>query len=271
MTILSDRQIRALCVAPTHRLDEEAYYRRLAQTHSETLVHYPDPRDHARMLKMRDERIRRECTVETTEEERAAFRPMIHPFYPHQVREVVHTNQKMMGGSLVEVPSRSRKIISMGTSSYGYDISCTAEHFKLFTNHEAGFIDPKRFDTKCLVDAKIHTDEDGAQFFWLPPNNYALGRTVEYFNFPRDVTAVFVGKSTYARCACIVNVTPGEAGWHGHLVVEIGNLTGLPMKIYANEGIAQALFFQGSEECETSYGDRNGKYQGQRDLQLAKV
>jgi dCTP deaminase len=118
----------------------------------------------------------------------------------------------------------------------------------------------------------VKVDENGhGRYAILPPNSYMLGWSKEYFRMPRDVTGAFIGKSTYARVGCIVNCTPAEAGWEGNLVIELGNLTNSPMRIYVDEGIAQALFFQGSEECETSYADRGGKYQGQQGLTLAKV
>jgi dCTP deaminase len=132
-------------------------------------------------------------------------------------------------------------------------------------------IDPKRFDDTCLVDATLRTDEDGAEYVILPPNSYLLGYTVEYFRMPRDVTAIFLAKSTYARAGISVNATPAEAGWEGELVLEIANQTPLPVKIYVNEGAAQALFFKGDAPCSVSYADRSGKYQGQRGIQLAKV
>lgn len=176
--------------------------------------------------------------------------------------KVVETNE---GPCYLDEP-----VISYGTSSYGYDVSLS-EEFKLFTNLNSAVIDPKRFDEACLVDAKVHTDETGDRYVILPPNSYLLGRTVEFFRIPRKVTVLAVGKSTYARAGAIVNVTPIESEFEGNVVIEISNSTNLPLKIYANEGIAQFLFFESDEECITSYADRKGKYMGQTGVTLSKV
>ena len=146
-------------------------------------------------------------------------------------------------------------IISYGVSSYGYDLR-VADEFKIFTNINATIVDPKNFDSRSFVDFK-------GDVCIVPPNSFALARTVEYFRIPRNVLTLCVGKSTYARCGIIVNVTPFEPEWEGFVTLEISNTTPLPAKIYANEGLAQVLFFEGDEVCEKSYGDRKGKYQGQ--------
>jgi len=153
--------------------------------------------------------------------------------------------------------------ISFGLSSYGYDIRVAPE-FKVFTNVHNVVVDPKDFDQRSFVD--VHADE-----CIIPPNSFALARTEEYFRIPRDVLVVCVGKSTYARCGIIVNVTPLEPTWCGHLTLEISNTTPLPAKIYAGEGIAQLLFFQGDEEPDVAYADRKGKYQGQEGVTLPKM
>lgn len=176
---------------------------------------------------------------------------MIKPFYDSQIRERYNT-----------------KIISIGVSSYGYDVQLSPK-VQIFTNANSVVIDPKAMDQSCLINALIRTDNNG-QFVILPPNSYMLGHTVEHIKMPDDVTAVCVGKSTYARCGAIVNVTPIEAGWEGEIVIEIANSTPLPMKIYVNEGIAQLLFFRG-EPCAVTYADRKGKYQGQTGITLPKV
>lgn len=155
------------------------------------------------------------------------------------------------------------KIVSYGTSSYGYDVRCAPE-FKIFTNINSTIVDPKHFDEKCFVDV------EGPECI-IPPNSFALARTVEYFRIPRDVLVVCLGKSTYARCGIIVNVTPLEPEWEGHVTLEFSNTTPLPARIYAGEGVAQMLFFRGSEPCETSYKDRKGKYQGQTGVTIPKV
>ena len=171
---------------------------------------------------------------------------MISPFEANQVRTI-----------------DNKKIISYGTSSYGYDIRCASE-FKVFTNINSTIVDPKNFDPKSFVE--IHAD-----YCIIPPNSFALARTVEYFKIPRNVLTVCLGKSTYARCGIIVNVTPFEPEWEGYVTLEFSNTTPLPAKIYANEGVAQVLFFESDEECETSYKDRNGKYMGQVGVTLPKA
>src|SRR5213593_2498903 len=167
---------------------------------------------------------------------------MIDPFVENQVRSGV---------------------ISFGLSSYGYDIR-VADEFKVFTNINSTVIDPKAFDPRSFVD--LRTD-----VCIVPPNSFALARTIEYFRIPRDVLTVCLGKSTYARCGIIVNVTPFEPEWEGTATLEISNTTPLPAKIYANEGIAQVLFFQSDEPCKTSYKDKKGKYQAQHGIVLPRV
>ena len=154
-------------------------------------------------------------------------------------------------------------VISYGVSSYGYDIR-VADEFKIFTNVHSSIVDPKDFDPRSMVDFK-------GDVCIIPPNSFALARTVEYFRIPRNVLTICVGKSTYARCGIIVNVTPFEPEWEGFVTLEISNTTPLPAKIYANEGIAQVLFFEAAEECETSYADKNGKYQRQQSIVLPKL
>lgn len=171
---------------------------------------------------------------------------MIEPFVPEQVRR--HGDDK---------------VISYGVSSYGYDIRC-ADEFKVFTNINATIVDPKSFDPESFVD------HQGDQCV-IPPNSFCLARTVEYFRIPRDVLTICLGKSTYARCGIIVNVTPLEPEWEGHVTLEFSNTTPLPARIYANEGVAQVLFLQSDEECETSYRDRGGKYQGQTGVTLPQA
>jgi dCTP deaminase len=167
---------------------------------------------------------------------------MIQPFEDRQVRQGV---------------------ISYGLSSYGYDIR-VADEFKVFTNINSTVVDPKNFDNRSFVDVK-------ADVCIIPPNSFALAKTVEYFRIPRDVLTVCVGKSTYARCGLIVNVTPFEPEWEGFVTLEISNTTPLPAKVYANEGISQVLFFQSDEPCEVSYADKKGKYQGQLGLTLPRL
>ena len=171
---------------------------------------------------------------------------MIEPFEAGQVRH-----------------KDGEKLISYGTSSYGYDVRCSRE-FKVFTNINSATVDPKAFDSNSFVDVE-------SDVCVIPPNSFALARTVEYFRIPRNVLTVCLGKSTYARCGIIVNVTPKEPEWEGHVTLEFSNTTTLPAKIYANEGVAQMLFFESDEVCETSYADRGGKYQGQTGVTLPKT
>ena len=154
-------------------------------------------------------------------------------------------------------------LISYGLSSYGYDIRI-ADEFKIFTNINSTIVDPKNFDPKSFVDVD-------ADFCIIPPNSFALARTVEFFRIPRSTLVVCLSKSTYARCGIIVNVTPLEPEWEGHVTLEFSNTTPLPAKIYANEGVAQMLFFESDEVCETSYKDRGGKYQGQKGVTLPRI
>ncbi len=154
-------------------------------------------------------------------------------------------------------------VISYGLSSYGYDARVSDE-FKIFTNVDSAVVDPKNFSDKSFVDRPGET-------CIIPPNSFALARTVEYFRIPRDVLVICLGKSTYARCGIIVNVTPLEPGWEGHVTLEFSNTTPLPAKIYANEGACQFLFLKGNEPCEISYAERKGKYMGQTGVTLPKL
>jgi len=171
---------------------------------------------------------------------------MIEPFEDSQVKEY-----------------NGERCISFGTSSYGYDVRCARE-FKVFTNINSVIVDPKNFSEESFVDLE-------SDVCIIPPNSFALARTIEYFRIPRNVLTICLGKSTYARCGIIVNVTPLEPEWEGHVTLEFSNTTPLPAKIYANEGVAQMLFLEGDEPCLTSYKDRQGKYQGQRGVTLPKT
>jgi dCTP deaminase len=171
---------------------------------------------------------------------------MIDPFEPNQVR------YNDLG-----------KVVSFGTSSYGYDVRCASE-FKVFTNLNSTIVDPKSFDENSFVELN-------SAVCIIPPNSFALARTIEYFRIPRNILTICLGKSTYARCGIIVNVTPLEPEWEGHVTLEFSNTTNLPARIYANEGVAQMVFFESDEECEISYKDRGGKYQGQIGVTLPKT
>ena len=176
----------------------------------------------------------------------AEERGMIEPYVPHQIASV-----------------EEKRIVSYGTSSYGYDVRCSTE-FKIFTNINAAVVDPKAFDDSSFIEFQ-------GDVCIIPPNSFVLARTIEYFRIPRNVLTICVGKSTYARCGIIVNVTPFEPEWEGYVTLEFSNTTPLPAKIYANEGVAQVIFFEAEEECEISYKDRKGKYQGQTGVTLPRT
>ncbi len=171
---------------------------------------------------------------------------MIEPFEPRQIKQ-----------------NDNGRVVSFGTSSYGYDIRCS-EEFKIFTNINTAIVDPKRFDDSSFVDFR-------GDVCIIPPNSFALARTVEYFRIPRNILSICLGKSTYARCGIIVNVTPFEPEWEGYATLEFSNTTPLPAKIYANEGVAQVIFFEADEDCDVSYKDRSGKYMGQMGVTLPKI
>ena len=171
---------------------------------------------------------------------------MIEQFEPNQIKQ-----------------NGNGRVVSFGTSSYGYDIRCSNE-FKIFTNINSAIVDPKQFDDTRFVDFE-------GDVCIIPPNSFALARTVEYFRIPRNILTLCVGKSTYARCGIIVNVTPFEPEWEGHATLEFSNTTPLPAKMYANEGVAQVIFLEADEECETSYKDRAGKYMRQIGVTLPKT
>jgi len=171
---------------------------------------------------------------------------MIEPFEANQIKR-----------------NNGERIVSYGTSSYGYDVRCSNE-FKVFTNLESVTVDPKKFDESSFIDRITDVCV-------IPPNSFALARTIEFFRIPRNVLTICLGKSTYARCGIIVNVTPLEPEWEGHVTLEFSNTTPLPAKIYANEGVAQMLFFESDEDCEISYKERDGKYQGQTGVTLPKT
>lgn len=178
----------------------------------------------------------------------------------HEIRRLAQ--EEGMIEPFVEKQNRDG-VISYGLSSYGYDSRCS-DDFKIFTNVDNAMVDPKEFSNESFVDRKTDVCV-------IPPNSFVLTHTVEYFRIPKDVLVICLGKSTYARCGLIVNVTPLEPGWEGHVTLEISNTTPLPAKVYANEGVAQFLFFKGSSPCEVSYADRSGKYMGQRGVTLPRL
>ena len=179
---------------------------------------------------------------------------LIQPFDPTLVRHV-----------------NGRRIISAGASSYGYDMRLADDGFRVFSPIHGREIDPKHFDEGSLVEPPLQTADDGSRYYLMPPHSYALGVTVETFRMPRDVTGICMGKSTYARAGLIVNTTPLEAGWAGRLVIELGNLADLPLRVYVGEGIGQVIFLESDEDCDVSYEDRGGKYQGQTGLTYSRL
>jgi dCTP deaminase len=179
---------------------------------------------------------------------------LISPFEPKLIRQI-----------------DGRRIISAGASSYGYDMRLADDGFRVFSPIHGREIDPKAFDEESLVEPPLRKTEDGSKYYLLAPHSYALGVTMETFRMPRNVTGIAMGKSTYARAGLLVNTTPLEAGWVGRLVVELANLADLPLRIYVNEGIGQVVFLQSDEDCDVSYEDRGGKYQGQTGLTYSRL
>lgn len=254
MTILSDRQIKNLC-------SEAFSHTFIDRNAKQEDIYYPltsVERDRIRNIPSFGRHDARPPLVSCYCEDPPSFKrePMIKPYASEQVRRLPLNNYAAL------------PIISFGTSSFGYDVRLSDE-FKIFSNVNSTIIDPKSFDEDCLIDGKVVTDDKGT-YVILPPNSYLLGRTVEYFNIPSDIMVVAVGKSTYARCGAIVNVTPIEPGFKGNVVIEISNATTSPMKIYAYEGVAQFLFFKGSETVSEPYG-KDRKYYGQTGITLPKV
>jgi dCTP deaminase len=249
MSILSDNQIRSRCLIPTHVFVN-------TQNATRTYYHVAD----SAIYVMNTGR------VATTDNAYAHWKSLLRPLteaeiagycamYPRMIAPFETELVRQRSIPLSEVHGYIEKVISYGTSSYGYDVRC-ADEFKIFTNINSTVIDPKNFDDKSFVDFK-------GDVCIIPPNSFALARTVEKFHIPRDVLTVCLGKSTYARCGIIVNVTPFEPEWEGYVTLEFSNTTPLPAKIYAHEGVAQVLFLKADDTCETSYADRGGKYQGQ--------
>lgn len=267
MSIKSDKWIRRKSTPPTHVLyvrPGSSEIKELAWegiTHTKEQLESLEARFWAVRLKSDDPLV-------------TGFKPMIEPFEYGQVRKMGQAGLQELDdlcddmGDLEAAVFQAQnpnidKVISYGTSSYGYDVRC-ADEFKIFTNINNQMVDPKNFNDKVFVDHK-------GPFCIIPPNSFALARTVEYMRIPRNVLTICLGKSTYARCGIIVNVTPLEPEWEGHVTLEFSNTTTLPAKIYANEGVAQFLFFESDEECDVSYKDRGGKYQGQLGVNVPRM
>lgn len=274
MTVKADRWIIKQCIAPTHTyysaegnptrtisgppysIDEEVAMANYSEeTQDVVLGHLA----HARPIskKVLD-----------------GFKPMIEPFESRPVRYVDRVNGKphvVEAGE--DVPNTARRIISYGTSSYGYDVRLdnNPEHLGIFTNVHTTEINPKKIQEKNFAQPVIRVDEENAQYVLIPPHSYLQAPTVEYFRIPRDILVTVLGKSTLARAGLLCNVTPMEPEWEGNLVVEIANLTDSPVRCYLLEGVAQLVFHQSDEDCITSYRDKGGKYQGQTGLTHARV
>lgn len=246
--IKSDRWIRRKSIPPTHLLYVRPGSSEVKEPAWEGITH---TREQLESLEARFWAVR----LKDNDPIVTGFKPMIEPFEYGQVRKKHVKNQVLN--------DRIDPVISYGTSSYGYDVRC-GNKFKVFTNINSATVDPKNFDEGAFVD--IESD-----VCIIPPNSFALAQTVEYFRIPRNVLTICLGKSTYARCGIIVNVTPLEPEWEGQVTLEFSNTTTLPAKIYANEGVAQMLFLESDEACETSYKDRGGKYQGQTGVTVPRM
>ena len=245
MSIMSDRWIRRMNIAPVACIESiGAPDDRLDLIEKDG---YYFSRDYGYPVGTLDSVAQNPSFKRYTELEASRFLPMIDPFAEKQVK------QKAV--RLTADEGYLEKIVSYGTSSYGYDLRCSNK-FKIFTNVNSTVIDPKNFDPKSFVDYE-------GECAIIPPNSFALASSVEYFRIPKNVLTVCLGKSTYARCGIVVNVTPFEPEWEGHVTLEFSNTTPLPAKIYANEGVAQVLFLRGDEPCDTTYKDRAGKYMNQ--------
>jgi dCTP deaminase len=296
--ILNDRAIRALCLVPTHQLvshgnftERHLYTRIGTDLYSTDTGHRHEFKDYEqfKLEPLTPEQQRGyaagggfvpDTTVDNVDGERGqllTWGRMIYPFEPGQVRDRITVTHKdhpnweqhkrlkaIDGGFPLEEDGDTikEKIISYGTSSMGYDVRL-GRKFKIFTNVNGAVIDPLAMSEHSYVDRE-------GDFVLIPPNSYVLGHTIEYFRMPEDVVAICVGKSTYARAGCAINVTPIEPGFEGQVVIEIANQTPLPMKVYADMGIAQFMFFKG-DSCEISYAKRAGKYQGQLGITTARV
>lgn len=245
MSIKSDKWIRRQCLPPTHVIVNADQIGR---------PYSPASQEELEAMKVKVSK-ENSFIIEAAPDCHVEWKPMIEPFVDGQIR---HLEKRTTG--------YRKRVISYGLSSYGYDVQVDTK-FKIFTNVNSAIVDPKNFDDKCYVEV------DGAKdgYVIIPPNGFALANTLPYFRIPRDVLVICLGKSTYARCGIIVNVTPLEPEWEGQVVLEFSNTTNLPAKIYVREGVAQFLFLQSDEDCEVSYKDRGGKYMGQTGITLPKA
>lgn len=278
MTVLSDRWIIHRCTKPTHQT-----YDRMGMPVK--LISPPYSKEEQDLIDNWCNENNRDIygnkpyaiPLEATpfkEDDLPLWNPMIDGFFSKPVRYVDRlTGKPVYINKGEEVPDTVRKVISFGTSSFGYDVRLKAdpENIKVFTNVFVSEIDPKNITEKNFASPEIRTDEQGAKYVLIPAHSYIQAPTMEYFRIPRDVLVIVLGKSTYARSALICNVTPIEPEFEGEVVIEVANVTNSPVRCYLEEGIAQFVFLQGNEECLVSYKDKLGKYQGQTGLTLARV
>lgn len=272
MSVKSDKWIIRSSVTPTHVL-YDAYGQRISTiappfTDSEREA-IDNWNEELGTWKYSSKPYARECLPDEEE-----FTPVISPFFSSPVRYISKSTKSPCSQTFHdEFPDATMKVISFGTSSYGYDVRLANDpaHLRVFTNVFEPEIDPKNMRESNFATPLIHTDSNGAEYVLIPAHSYLQGPTVEYFNIPRDVLVIVLGKSTYARSAVICNVTPIEPEFEGEVVIEVANVTNSPIRCYLNEGIAQFIFLEGDEPCLLSYKDKLGKYQGQRGLTLAKV
>lgn len=283
MGILNDVAIRELCTKPS----VDSFYKKARESYLAKFglaEHFTDAESQETTQAVSD----------IVEEMTSKWHPMISPFEPTQVRTIGYTEEQIKEIFSDEAKKqernpnfasreafmlrsgapgyRSQRVISYGTTSFGYDVTLDEVGFKIFSGLNVTEIDPMEFDDNCLVNAVVRINpKNGLRYILLPPHSYGLGVTREYFFMPRDTVALCIGKSTYARAGVLINATPIEPGFEGNVVIEVANLTPLPARIYLNTGIAQFLFFRGEEECEVSYADRGGKYQGQTGVQLPLI
>lgn len=266
MTIRADNWIRQMCETPTH-------------THIKAngvIEHISEPFSLHQQRILKATEARRQllsCTImsEEQKEDKLLFDPLIETINPITAEEL--DNWEPMITPFIPTPEKylnNNRVLSFGISSYGYDVRL-AKDLKIFTNINSAIIDCYDLNYECFVDANLKTDDKGNVYAILPPNSFMLGHTIEYFNIPRDVLVICMGKSTLARSGISINVTPIEPQFKGNVVIEIANMTNLPVKIYTDVGISQFMFFRGDEECIRSYADKGGKYQCQQGLTLPKV
>ncbi len=267
--IKSDNWIRQMCQLPTHRFEKQNgvvdYISKPFSPHQERVeaataarkalmsctVIGGEERENKQLFEPLIETI---VVITDDNAPNQPWEPMIFPFLPESIKKC----------------ENGHKAISSGISSYGYDVRLSSE-LRIFTNLNSVMIDPYDINEKCYVDADIKLDEKNRKYAILPPNSFLLGRTMEYFNIPSDVLVIALGKSTWARAGVGVTITPIEPGFKGEVVIEVANFTNLPVKIYTEVGISQFIFFQSDERCQVSYGDREGKYQGQTGITMPKV